>query len=182
LLELGSRWPLLVLEEAQNLSASALEEVRLLTCARTDTRAPFSLLLVGDDSLLPRLQLGINRALISRLGFALALGRLEPAHRVIMSLRGFGPSASMLANPLRIKRSNCSSRLLADFRAPLITWLSVPSKLPLPPLAPPLAQHMFKPLWNACRSSPAGFSEDDLNPSSLTSKRKSVPADPTWAL
>jgi general secretion pathway protein A len=77
--QLGSRWPLLVLEEAQNLSASALEEVRLLTCARTDTRAPFSLLLVGDDSLLPRLQLGINRALISRLGFALALGRLEPA-------------------------------------------------------------------------------------------------------
>ena len=77
--QLGGRWPLLVLEEAQNLSASALEEVRLLTCARADTRAPFSLLLVGDDSLLPRLQMGINRALISRLGFALALSRLEPA-------------------------------------------------------------------------------------------------------
>jgi hypothetical protein len=29
--------------------------------------------------LLPRLQMGINRALISRLGFALALSRLEPA-------------------------------------------------------------------------------------------------------
>ena len=77
--QLGSRWPLLMLEEAHNLSASALEEVRLLTCARTDTRAPFSLLLVGDDSLLPRLQMGINRPLVSRLGFALALGRLEPA-------------------------------------------------------------------------------------------------------
>lgn len=77
--QLGSRWPLLVLEEAQNLSASALEEVRLLTCARSDTRPPFSLLLVGDDSLLPRLQMGINRALLSRLGFALALTRLEPA-------------------------------------------------------------------------------------------------------
>jgi general secretion pathway protein A len=76
--QLGSRWPLLVLEEAQNLSAAALEEVRLLTCARSDTRPAFSLLLVGDDSLLPRLHLGINRALISRLGFALALGRLEP--------------------------------------------------------------------------------------------------------
>ena len=59
--------------------ASALEEVRLLTCARSDTRPPFSLLLVGDDSLLPRLQMGINRALLSRLGFALALARLEPA-------------------------------------------------------------------------------------------------------
>ena len=79
LAQLGSRWPLLVLEEAQNFSASALEEVRLLTCARTDTRPPFSLLLIGEDSLLPRLQMGINRALLSRLGFALALTRLEPA-------------------------------------------------------------------------------------------------------
>jgi type II secretory pathway predicted ATPase ExeA len=35
--QLGGRWPLLILEEAQNLSASALEEVRLLTCARSDT-------------------------------------------------------------------------------------------------------------------------------------------------
>ena len=52
--------------------------MRLLSCARPDTRAAFSLLLVGDDSLLPRLQMGINRALISRLGFALALSRLEP--------------------------------------------------------------------------------------------------------
>jgi general secretion pathway protein A len=76
---LGSRWPLLVLEEAQNFSASALEEVRLLTCARSDTRPPFSLLLIGEDPLLPRLQMGINHALISRLGFALALTRLEPA-------------------------------------------------------------------------------------------------------
>jgi hypothetical protein len=55
-----------------------------LTCARPDTRAPFSLLLVGDDSLLPRLQMGINRTLISRLGFALALGRLErPPEKVV---------------------------------------------------------------------------------------------------
>jgi type II secretory pathway predicted ATPase ExeA len=77
--QLGSRWPLLVLEEAQNFSAAALEEVRLLSCARPDTRPPFSLLLVGDDSLLPRLQMGINRALISRLGFALRLSPLEPA-------------------------------------------------------------------------------------------------------
>jgi general secretion pathway protein A len=76
--QLGSRWPLLVLEEAQNFSAPALEEVRLLACARSDTRPPFSLLLVGDDSLLPRLQMGINRALISRLGFALKLSPLDP--------------------------------------------------------------------------------------------------------
>ena len=95
--QLGSRWPLLMLEEAHNLSASALEEVRLLTCARTDTRAPFSLLLVGDDSLLPRLQMGINRPLVSRLGFALALGRLEPAQSrdyVAARLRAVGVHAN----------------------------------------------------------------------------------------
>jgi general secretion pathway protein A len=95
--QLGSRWPLLVLEEAQNLSASALEEVRLLSCARPDTRAPFSLLLIGDDSLLPRLQMGINRALISRLGFALALSRLDPAQSrdyVAARLRAVGVHAN----------------------------------------------------------------------------------------
>src|SRR5438876_6724688 len=95
--QLGNRWPLLVLEEAQNLSAAALEEVRLLTCARSDTRPPFSLLLVGEDSLLPRLQMGINRALLSRLGFALTLARLEPAQSreyVAARLRAVGVHAN----------------------------------------------------------------------------------------
>ena len=76
--QLGTRWPIFVLEEAQNLSACAIEEVRLLTCARTDTRPPFSLLLVGDDSLLARLQMGIHRGLLSRLGFCLCLRPLDP--------------------------------------------------------------------------------------------------------
>src|SRR6516225_2231466 len=38
-----------------------------------------------------------------------------------MSLRGFGPSASMLI-PSRIKPSNCLSRLREDCRAPSITF------------------------------------------------------------
>jgi general secretion pathway protein A len=95
--QLGSRWPVLVLEEAQNFSASALEEVRLLTCARPDTRPPFSLLLIGDDSLLARLQMGINRALISRLGFALKLSQLDPAQSrdyVAARLRAVGIHAN----------------------------------------------------------------------------------------
>jgi type II secretory pathway predicted ATPase ExeA len=71
--QLDRRWPVLVLDEAQNLGAKALEEVRLLTCDRRDTQAPFSLLLVGDDQLLPRLQLGINAPLLSRLSFCLHL-------------------------------------------------------------------------------------------------------------
>jgi type II secretory pathway predicted ATPase ExeA len=73
--QLSSVWPVLIIEEAQNLTVPALEELRLLSCDRGDTQAPFSLLLVGDEDLLPRLQLGINRALVSRLGFCLSLSR-----------------------------------------------------------------------------------------------------------
>ena len=73
--QLDRLWPLVVLDEAQNLSATALEQVRLLTCDRRDTQPPFSLLLVGDQQLLPRLQMGINAPLLARLSFCL---RLEP--------------------------------------------------------------------------------------------------------
>jgi len=68
-------WPVVMLEEAQDLNAAALEELRLLSCARPDTQTPFSLILIGDEDLLPRLELGINRALVSRLGFCLHLDR-----------------------------------------------------------------------------------------------------------
>ena len=71
--QLERLWPVLVLEEAQNLSATALEEIRLLSCDRRQSQLPFSLLLVGDSHLLPRLQMGINAALLARLGFCLPL-------------------------------------------------------------------------------------------------------------
>lgn len=71
--QLDRIWPILVLDEGQNLSPTALEEVRLLSCDRRDTQPPFSLLLVGDDQLLPRLQMGINQPLLARLGFCLHL-------------------------------------------------------------------------------------------------------------
>lgn len=73
--EWAPMWPVLIVEEAQDLNAAALEELRLLTCARPDTQSPLCLILVGDEDLLPRLDLGINRALMSRLGFCL---RLDP--------------------------------------------------------------------------------------------------------
>jgi type II secretory pathway predicted ATPase ExeA len=73
--QLDRLWPVLVLDEAQNLSATALEELRLLSCDRRDTQPPFSLLLVGDEQLLPRLQMGINAPLLARLSFCL---RLQP--------------------------------------------------------------------------------------------------------
>jgi len=71
--QLDRLWPVVVIDEAQNLSAPALEEVRLLTCDRRDTQPPFSLLLVGDEQLLPRLQMGINAPLLARLSFCLCL-------------------------------------------------------------------------------------------------------------
>jgi type II secretory pathway predicted ATPase ExeA len=73
--QLDRLWPVVVMDEAQNLSATALEELRLLSCDRRDTQPPFSLLLVGDEQLLPRLQMGINAPLLARLSFCL---RLEP--------------------------------------------------------------------------------------------------------
>lgn len=72
-IELDRLWPILIFEEAQNLSAMALEELRLLSCDRRDTQPPFSLLLVGDATLLDRLQMGVNRPLLTRLGFCLSL-------------------------------------------------------------------------------------------------------------
>jgi type II secretory pathway predicted ATPase ExeA len=76
--EWAPAWPLLILEESQDLNVAALEELRLLTCSRTDATPPFSLILCGDEDLLARLDLGINRALVSRLGFCVHLDRWPP--------------------------------------------------------------------------------------------------------
>jgi type II secretory pathway predicted ATPase ExeA len=54
-------WPVWIFEEAQNLTTMGLEELRLLSCERLDTQSPFSLLLVGDATLMPRLHMGVNR-------------------------------------------------------------------------------------------------------------------------
>lgn len=67
--EVPGLWPVVVLDEAQDYSAGALEEVRLLSCHPHDTQPPFSLILVGDEQLLPRLQMGINAPLLGRLSF-----------------------------------------------------------------------------------------------------------------
>lgn len=72
-------WPIIVLEEAQNLTADALEELRLLSLfGASKTKTPFSFIFVGDENLMPRLMMGINDPLISRLGFALEVHPLGP--------------------------------------------------------------------------------------------------------
>lgn len=72
------RFPLLVIDEAQNLAPPALEELRLLGCAHLDARPLFSLVLCGDEDLLPRLQFGINRSLLTRFGFCIELTPVQP--------------------------------------------------------------------------------------------------------
>jgi GTPase SAR1 family protein len=71
--EWAPAWPVVIIEEAQDLAIAALEELRLLTCARSDALPPFSLILCGDEDLLGRLELNVNRPLVSRLGFCLHL-------------------------------------------------------------------------------------------------------------
>lgn len=60
-----------VIEPAKVGMASAavatLGALRLLTCARSDAQQAFSLILSGDEGLLPRLELTINHALLSRM-------------------------------------------------------------------------------------------------------------------
>ena len=74
---LGGVHPVVILDEAQEMQSRALEEVRLLCADRArltgKERTPsFSLLLCGDQDLLPMLQMGVHKALRSRLGFCLS--------------------------------------------------------------------------------------------------------------
>lgn len=74
---LGGVHPVVVLDEAQELESRALEEMRLLCTDRAkltgkQRTAAFSLLLCGDQDLLPTLRMGVHKALRSRLGFCLS--------------------------------------------------------------------------------------------------------------
>jgi general secretion pathway protein A len=73
--EWAPAWPIVMIEEAQDLAIAAMEELRLLSSARSDATTPFSLILCGDEDLMGRLELGVNKALVSRLGFCLHLER-----------------------------------------------------------------------------------------------------------
>jgi general secretion pathway protein A len=93
-----NRWPILVVEEAQNLSSVALEELRLLCCVKLD-KVPFSLLLVGDNSLLAKLQLGVHAPLRSRLGYSLKLSAFNAEQSRQYIQHGLR-SASIHSDPL----------------------------------------------------------------------------------
>ena len=65
--ELGEITAVLILDEAQNYSHSALEEIRLLLGLNLSRRPVFSLILAGDDYLLGALKLRSHRALYTRI-------------------------------------------------------------------------------------------------------------------
>lgn len=85
--ELSPRWPVVILEEAQELSAVAMEELRLLSCIHLDG-LPFSMLFVGDESFPAKLQMGIYGPLRSRLGYSYRLNKLDlPQSRAYVESR-----------------------------------------------------------------------------------------------
>lgn len=76
--ELGRIIPVLLLDEAQNYTISALEEVRMLLGLNLPEQPAFALILVGDPYLLSALRLRSHRALYSRIG---AHARIESLSR-----------------------------------------------------------------------------------------------------
>jgi type II secretory pathway predicted ATPase ExeA len=97
--KLGSRKALIVLEEAQNLAATSLEEVRLLACGQRDTQAPFSLLMIGDATLLARLKMAVNRPLLARMSYSIVLKALDHAQAGAY-LQARWESVGVRANPM----------------------------------------------------------------------------------
>lgn len=73
--ELERRSLVLILDDTQNYSPSALEEIRLLLGLNLPEQPLFTLMLIGDDYLLSMLRLRHQRSLYSRLG---AHHRVEP--------------------------------------------------------------------------------------------------------
>jgi general secretion pathway protein A len=74
------RRPVLLIDEAQNLNAQALEELRLLMCSRhmeDPTHQGLVLALCGDEELLPKLRLHVNASLLSRMGYQMTLEGLQ---------------------------------------------------------------------------------------------------------
>lgn len=68
-----TRRPLLLLDEAQNLTPAALEEIRLLLTESERNRTPFTLLLCGDEELPALMTMHIHRSLRTRLAYHLQL-------------------------------------------------------------------------------------------------------------
>lgn len=76
LVEIDPLTLVLVLDDAQNYPAPALEEIRMLLGLGGRERSAFALILLGDEYLLGGLRLSVQRALFSRVSAAFVLGAL----------------------------------------------------------------------------------------------------------
>ncbi len=91
--QLNGTIPVVLLDEAQNYPASALEELRLLLGLNLPAQPLFSLILLGDRHLLGTLRLQCHRALYSRIASTYAIapldtGQIEPYLRHHLSQAG----------------------------------------------------------------------------------------------
>jgi general secretion pathway protein A len=68
----------LILDDAQNYPAPALEEIRMLLGLGGGLRSAFALVLAGDEYLLGSLRLSVQRALYSRISATAVLAPLKP--------------------------------------------------------------------------------------------------------
>jgi len=75
---LGSVIPIIILDEAQNYTASAMEEIRLLLGLNLAPQPVFCLILIGDNYLLDTLRLQSRRALYTRIAVSYQLRAIRP--------------------------------------------------------------------------------------------------------
>jgi type II secretory pathway predicted ATPase ExeA len=75
---LGAVVPVIILDEAQNYTASAMEEVRLLLGLNLPPQPAFSLILIGDNYLLDTLRLQSRRALYTRIAVSYQIQAIPP--------------------------------------------------------------------------------------------------------
>lgn len=75
---LGSVIPVIILDEAQQYTASAIEEIRLLLGLNLPPQPVFCLILIGDNYLLDTLRLQSRRALYTRIAVSYQLQALQP--------------------------------------------------------------------------------------------------------
>ena len=75
---LGSVIPVIILDEAQNYTAAAIEEVRMLLGLNLPPQPSFCLILIGDNYLLDSLRLQSRRALYTRIAASYQLQALQP--------------------------------------------------------------------------------------------------------
>ncbi len=76
---LGSVIPVIILDEAQNYTASAIEEIRLLLGLNLPPQPAFCLILIGDNYLMDSLRLQSRRALYTRIAVSYQIQPLQPA-------------------------------------------------------------------------------------------------------